>query len=134
MHLYTALITTLTVALMFAAMMAVGRARAKFGVKAPATIGHPDFERAFRVQMNTLEQVAMFLPALWLASLYSNERIAVALGAVWLVGRVWYHVGYLKAAGKRGIGFMIGVIALAGLWGIGSWAVVVKLVESRFLP
>jgi glutathione S-transferase len=134
MHLYTALITALTVALMFAAMMAVGRARTKFGIKAPATTGHPDFERAFRVQMNTLEQVAMFLPALWLASVYSNERIATALGAAWLVGRVWYHFGYLKAAGKRGAGFMIGAIALAGLWGIGSWSIVVKLVESRFLP
>ena len=65
-----ALVTLLTVLLMFGTATAVGFARGKYGIKAPATSGHPAFERAFRVQMNTLEATMMFLPLLWLAAHY----------------------------------------------------------------
>ena len=119
MHPLIALVTILTVLLLFATAFMVGRARGKFGIKAPATAGHEGFERAFRVQMNTQESALMFLPALWAAA---------AFGAAWLVGRVWYAVAYANPAGNRGPGFLIGMLALLALvvqalWGI-AWTFV----------
>jgi glutathione S-transferase len=67
--------------------IAVGRARVRHGVAAPATTGHPVFERYFRVQMNTLEQLVAFLPAIWLFAQFYDPRWAAALGAVYLTGR-----------------------------------------------
>ena len=110
-----ALVTLLTVLLMFVTALMVGRARGAYGVHAPATSGHPAFDRAFRVQMNTLEQAVMFLPALWVAGTLGNATLAAAFGAVWLVGRIWYAVAYLKAAEHRGAGFVIGFLALVAL-------------------
>lgn len=125
---YIALITLLTVVLMIVTAMLVGKARGTHGVKAPATTGHPDFERAYRVQANTLEAAVAFLPALWIAGSYSSANIAAVLGAVWLLGRVLYVTGYLKAAEKRGLGFMIAFLALAGLVGLGVWGIAVALI------
>lgn len=125
---YIALITLLTVVLMIVTAMLVGKARGTHGVKAPATTGHPDFERAYRVQANTLEAAVAFLPALWVAGSYSSASIAAVLGAVWLLGRVLYISGYLKAAEKRGMGFMIAFLALVGLLGLGVWGVAVALI------
>src|SRR3546814_14865728 len=99
--------------LMVGTAMLVGNARGTHGVKAPAPTGHPDFERAYRVQANTLEAAVAFLPALWIAGSYGSSRYAAMLGAAWLLGRVLYVTGYLKAAEKRGLGFMIAFLALA---------------------
>lgn len=110
-----ALVTLLTVLLLFATMWAVGRARTRHGIKAPAISGHPAFERAYRVQMNTLEQTVIFLPALWLAANYGFTGWAGIAGLIWLVGRVWYALAYLKDPSKRGPGFglsMLGWFAL----------------------
>ncbi|PKM16211.1 MAG: hypothetical protein CVV12_04340 [Gammaproteobacteria bacterium HGW-Gammaproteobacteria-2] len=125
---YIALITLLTVVLMMVTAMLVGKARGKYSVQAPATTGHPDFERAYRVQANTLEAAVMFLPALWVAGSYSSANIAAVLGAVWLLGRVLYMTAYLKAAEKRGPGFAISFLALLGLLGLGVWGVAVVLI------
>lgn len=110
-----ALVTLLTVLLLLGTMWAVGRARSRHGITAPAISGNPAFERAYRVQMNTLEQTVMFLPTLWLAANYGFTGWAGIAGLVWLVGRVWYAVAYLKDPAKRGPGFgvsMIGWFAL----------------------
>jgi uncharacterized membrane protein YecN with MAPEG domain len=107
-HLPT-LVTLLAILLMFGTAFAVGRARGRYGIAAPATSGHPAFERAFRVQMNTLEAVVLFLPTLWLAASYGFAPWAGIAGLVWLIGRVWYAVAYLKEAGKRGGGFALGM-------------------------
>lgn len=127
---YIALITLLTVILMIATAMIVGRARGKYSIKAPATTGHPDFERAFRVQANTLEAAVVFLPVLWIAGSYSprSGALTAVLGAVWLIGRVWYMVGYLNAAEKRGAGFMVAFFALFGLLLLGAWGVAQALI------
>jgi glutathione S-transferase len=106
-----ALVTLLAVLLQFGTMWAVGHARGKYGIKAPATSGDPAFERAYRVQVNTLESTVMFLPTLWLAANYGFSGWAGVAGLVWIVGRVWYALAYLKAAGDRGPGFML---SLAG--------------------
>ena len=110
-----ALVTLLTVLLLLGTMWAVGRARDKYGIKAPAVSGDPAFERAYRVQMNTLENTVMFLPVLWLAATYGFSGWAGIAGLVWLVGRVWYALAYLKDAGKRGPGFMVGMLGWGAL-------------------
>jgi glutathione S-transferase len=109
----------------FAFSMAVGRARGRFGVAAPATTGHPDFERYYRIQMNTLEQLIVFVPSLWIFASYVSETWAAVLGLVFVIGRLLYFFGYAKAANKRHIGFglsalplmvlMIGALVGAGL-------------------
>ncbi len=113
---FTALVTLLAVILYFWLGFRVGQARATFGIKAPATIGNPDFERVFRVQMNTLEWMPVFLPALWLAAVYVSDIGAALLGVVWIAGRVLYMRGYSEAAEKRETGFFVQAIATGLLW------------------
>lgn len=108
-----ALVTLLAVLLMFGTAFAVGWARGRYKIAAPATSGHPAFERAFRVQMNTLEAVVLFLPTLWLAASYGFGFWAGLAGLVWVAGRIWYALAYLKEAGKRGAGFALGMIGWA---------------------
>lgn len=83
----------------------VGGARAKYGVKAPAVTGNEIFERHFRVQQNTLEQLIGFIPGLYLFSHYFNPLCAAALGVVYLIGRQVYSISYVKDPAKRGPGF-----------------------------
>jgi glutathione S-transferase len=127
MHLQAALITALSVVVIFIAMFLVGRARGKYQVKAPATSGHPDFDRAFRAHQNTLEQAVMFLPVLWLATLYSNEQYAAYFGYAWLIGRLWYVLGYIREAGKRSMGFLISFLAFVALLVMSFWGVISKM-------
>jgi glutathione S-transferase len=87
----------------------VSRARRRTGIKAPATSGDPAFDRVFRVQMNTLEQIVLFLPSLWLAAVVFSDRWAAAAGLVWVVGRVIYARAYYVAAEGRGPGFYMTV-------------------------
>lgn len=110
-----ALVTLLTVLLQFGTMYAVGRARGKYRIEAPATSGHPAFERAYRVQMNTLESTVMFLPVLWLATHYGYVLWGGIAGLVWIVGRIWYALAYLADARKRGPGYMVGMAGWAAL-------------------
>ena len=112
---YTALVTLLAIALYFYTGLQVAKARAKFGVQAPATTGHPDFERVFRVQMNTLEWMPIFLPLLWLFAFYVRDWGAAVLGLLWLVGRVHYICGYMQAADKRYRGFAVQTMASGAL-------------------
>lgn len=85
----------------------VGRARAKYKVLPPQMTGDANFERVLRVQQNTIEQMVLFLPALWIFSFYVNSLWGTAIGAIWLLGRVIYAWGYYQAAEKRMIGFVI---------------------------
>jgi glutathione S-transferase len=128
MHLQAALITALCVMIIAIAMFLVGRARGIHRIAAPATSGHPDFERAFRAHQNTLEQTVMFLPLLWLATIYSNEQYAAYFGYAWLIGRLWYVFGYIAAAGKRSMGFLIGFIAMISLLVMTLWSVISQMI------
>jgi glutathione S-transferase len=110
------LVVMLTVLLNFWAALMVGRSRGKTGVRAPAVTGHPDFERAFRVQMNTVEQTVMFLPTLYLCGMYFRMDVAVVLGGVWLLGRVLFALAYYQDSAKRGPGFLVAMAAFAGLF------------------
>lgn len=116
-----AIVVLLTVLLLFGTVWATGHARGKYGIKAPAVTGHPAFERAMRVQMNTLEATVMFLPSLWLAVQYGFVLWAGVAGLVWVLGRIWYAVAYLQDAGKRGPGFMVSMVAWAVVLALGAW-------------
>src|SRR5947207_6721790 len=113
---FTAIVTCLGILVYFFTLVQVARARATFGVKAPATTGHPDFERVFRVQMNTLEWMPIFLPSLWLFAIYISDAVAAVLGMVWIAGRILYMTGYSQAAAKRGRGFGIQASTAIVLW------------------
>ncbi len=102
MYHFTALVTCLAILFYFFTTIQVSKARAAFGVKLPATSGNADFERVFRVQMNTLEWMPIFLPSLWLFAIYISDPIAAALGLVWIAGRILYMIGYSQAVAKRG--------------------------------
>lgn len=106
------LVVLLTVLLLFVITMLTGHARRKYNIKAPATSGHPMYERAYRIQMNTVEYSIIFLPALWLAAEYGNASAAGILGLVWLVGRIWYVPAYLHEPASREYPFLLALLAL----------------------
>jgi glutathione S-transferase len=106
-----ALVTLMALLLYFVMGLRVGRGRGKYGIEAPAVSGHPDFERLYRVQANTLEWLPLFLVSMWLFAIYWDERIAAMVGVVWILARTLYMVNYTKLASSRGPGF--GIQALA---------------------
>jgi uncharacterized MAPEG superfamily protein len=121
--LLPALVTALALVLYVVMFLNAGRARRRYGVIAPAVTGAPEFERAFRVQQNTLEQLVLFLPSLWLFALFASALWASLLGLVWLLGRILYAVAYARDPATRGPGFIIAALAslvllLGGLVGI----------------
>ena len=126
----TALFTCLAIAFYFFTAVQVTRARGAFGIKAPATTGNPDFERVFRVQMNTLEWMPIFLPSLWLFAIYISDPVAAVLGLIWIAGRILYMIGYSKAARNRGLGFGIQASAAVILWLGALGAIVWRLVHG----
>lgn len=93
----------------------VGKARGDYGIKAPAVTGHEMFERYYRVQMNTLEQLVLFLPALWLGAMHLDPRLAAAIGSIYLVGRVVYYRAYIADPAKRSLGFSLSLLPSAAL-------------------
>jgi glutathione S-transferase len=111
MYLYSTLVTASALLLYTVLSFNVGKARGKYGVKAPATTGNEQFERVYRVQMNTLEQLALFLPALWLFAVNVRDGYAAMLGLVWVVGRIMYAKDYYANPDKRGKGFVVSFFA-----------------------
>ena len=100
----------------------VGRARGRYGVKAPAVVGNEVFERQFRVQQNTLEQLIVFLPGIYLFSHYFSPVIAAALGVIYLIGREIYSASYVKNPSSREVGYGLTflptvILVLGGLIG-----------------
>jgi glutathione S-transferase len=112
----TGIVSLLALLLYFYMSLRVGQGRSKYGVVAPAVTGNPDFERDYRIQMNTLEWMPLFLVSLWLfAAAWNSDLIAAGVGVVWIIGRVLYLVGYARAAASRGPGFGVQALAVAVL-------------------
>jgi glutathione S-transferase len=130
MYHFTALVTLLSISFYFFTSIQVSKARVAFDIKAPTVSGNPDFERVFRVQMNTLEWMPIFLPSLWLFAFYISDALAAALGLVWIIGRVLYLTGYSQAAAKRGLGFGIQGVAALLLWVGALGAIIWRLIHA----
>lgn len=121
---YVAIVTVLALLEFQCFGLMVTRARRKFGIKAPATTGNEVFERYFRVQMNTLEQLMLFLPSLWIFAYFVSPIWAAALGAVFVVGRAIYAASYIRDPRTRALGFALTALpTIAMLIGIAAWAV-----------
>jgi uncharacterized membrane protein YecN with MAPEG domain len=121
--LYPALITCLALLVYAWNFAGAGAARGKHKILAPATTGHPEFERKLRIQQNMLEQLIVFLPSLWIFSLTVQVLVGTALGLVFVIGRVLYSVSYANDPAKRGPGFLLGALAsiillIGGLVGV----------------
>ncbi|MEO7026455.1 MAG: MAPEG family protein [Caulobacteraceae bacterium] len=130
----TAIVSLLALLLYVWMGLRVGQGRGKHGIDAPAMTGHPDFERLVRIQTNTLEWLPIFLVSLWLFALYwspaLSEKVAAAVGLVWIIGRFLYMTGYTRAAGSRSTGFLVQMVATAVLL-FGALGRIVWLVATR---
>jgi uncharacterized membrane protein YecN with MAPEG domain len=115
MYPLTSLATIAAVVLFTALVLAVGAARAKYKVAAPAMTGDIEFEKRSRVQVNTLEQLAVALPAMWLCAVWAGDVYGGVGGAIWVAGRVLYARAYACDPKKRGPGFMIAFFATAAM-------------------
>ncbi|HLY77909.1 MAG TPA: MAPEG family protein [Caulobacteraceae bacterium] len=130
-HPLVAIVTLLALLLYFYMGLRVGQGRSKYGVEAPAVTGHPNFERDYRIQMNTLEWLPLFLVSLWLFAIaWSADLIAAGIGVVWIIGRILYLTGYSKEAAAREPGFLTQALAtgvlLFGALGKIIWMVIQK--------
>src|ERR1043166_5614566 len=115
--LYSAIVTILVLLLYFYMGGRVGNLRGKHNIQAPITTGHPEFDRAFRIHYNTLEQLIVFLPLLWLATLlyHGLAWLPALFGLVFLIGRIVYMQTYMSDPQKRGAGILIGLLGNLGL-------------------
>ena len=121
---YVAIVTAVALLQFFWFGWQVGVARGKYNIAAPAVSGNEIFERVFRVHMNTLEQLVVFLPALWIFASYISPLWAAGIGAVFIVGRALYARSYVKDPKSRSAGFALTALPeLALLIGILIWAV-----------
>jgi uncharacterized membrane protein YecN with MAPEG domain len=128
--IYAAAASVAMLMLYFVFTANVGRVRGKTGLAAPAVTGDPAFERAYRVQMNTLEHMVVALPALWIYAAFGAERWAVVAAGLWLVGRIVYAVAYLKEPRSRGPGMLMTLTGEAWLLGGAAWMVVRALIGA----
>jgi glutathione S-transferase len=110
---YVTAIVMLALVQYFYFSIEVGRARGRFGVAAPATSGNEEFERYFRVQQNTLEQLIMFIPAIYATAYYGNPLYAA--GVVFLVGRMLFFRSYVKDPASRTVGFLLSMVPSLGM-------------------
>ncbi len=103
----TTLAIVLALLVYFGLGYVVGQARGKFGVPAPASSGHPEFDKRNRVHMNTLEQLVIFVPAAMLAAATLGDGVTAAFGLLWSIGRIVYARAYYSDPGSRTLGFMM---------------------------
>lgn len=121
-----AIITVLALAQYILFSIQVGSMRGKHKISAPAISGHPEFERMFRVQQNTMEQLVVFIPTLWIFGYLVNPLWAAAMGAVFVAGRFIYRAAYLKDPGGRGPGFTITFLPTAVML---VWSLIVAVLH-----
>lgn len=122
-----AIVTALALLQAFVFAFLVGKARGTYGVRAPAISGDPNFEREFRVHQNSVENLVLVIPAMWIFGTYVHVTTAAGLGLLYIVSRFIYRNAYLKDPGSRSLGFTIGALCtltliLGSIVGIGvAW-------------
>ena len=117
-----AFVTLLAVLEYVVISLLVARARGRYGIQAPATSGNEIFERYFRVQQNTVEQLVLFLPSLWIFGSYVSASLAALLGLVFIAGRALYLRSYVADPAQRSAGLLLScapsvVMLIGGLVG-----------------
>jgi len=122
----TVIVTILALAQFIMFSIQVGSMRGKHGIKAPAVTGHPEFERMFRVQQNSMEQLVAFVPALWMFAYLVNPLWGAGMGLVFIIGRFIYRSSYIKDPDARGMGFTITFLPTAVLL---VWSLVVAVMR-----
>jgi uncharacterized membrane protein YecN with MAPEG domain len=125
---YVALVSLLLLVQYFFFVLQAGMARGKDTVVAPATTGDEMYERKSRVQMNTLEQLIITLPAMWICAHYFSANVAAILGFVFLIGRFIYSFMYINEPKSRALGFIIGFFANIILIGCSLYGVVMQMI------
>jgi glutathione S-transferase len=115
---------------MFWTAINVCKACTKYDIKAPVTSGHEMFDRAYRIQMNTLESAMLLLPSMWIYAGLVGDLGAGVSGAIWIAGRILYALAYQQDPAKRGPGFGISFLAIAGMWAGGLWAAIKLLIAQ----
>lgn len=106
---YSSMVLILILLMYFMISFNVGKARMRYGVRPPATSGHPEFERVFRVQANTTENMVLFLPLFALATTVLPDVFCAIMGTLWACARVWYAMGYAQDSSKRMPGFVLSI-------------------------
>ena len=112
-HALVAIVTLVSLLVYVWMILRIPGVRRRTGIDAPAMTGDPALERHLRVQANTVEWLVIYLPALWLFAIYWNDLFAAAMGAVWIIGRIVYALGYAADPKKRELGFIIQALATA---------------------
>lgn len=125
---YVALVTLLLLVQYFFFVMQAGMARGKDTVVAPAITGEEIYERKSRVQINTLEQLIITLPAMWLCAHYFNTNVAAIMGLAFLIGRFIYSILYIREPKSRAPGFIIGFFANIILVGCAFYGVISQMI------
>jgi uncharacterized membrane protein YecN with MAPEG domain len=120
----TAIVTLLAILVAIGTAILVARTRRATGIEPPAMSGNPRLERALRVQGNTVEGFIVFLPALWLASLYFQGWIPPAIGLIWCLGRIIFAAGYIADANKRHLGFAISILSVLILVALAGFGII----------
>lgn len=117
MHAFplSSLATLLAVAVYLWILVNVGRVRGRTGLLAPAVTGNDEFERYYRVQMNTVEQIVVLLPLLWLCALWVGDLWGALGGLTWSIGRVVYARAYYADPKQRGPGFGISAVPILAM-------------------
>jgi glutathione S-transferase len=128
---YVAIVTVLALGEFFWFGVMVARARARYGVHAPATTGNESFERYYRVHMNTLEQLIVLLPVMWIFASFVSPIWAAVGGAVFIIGRAVYAVAYIGDPRRRTLGFSLSALpVLLMMLGILIWGVRALVLEA----
>lgn len=93
----------------------VGASRGKYKVNAPACSGDETWERMFRVQQNTLEQLIILIPATFAFAYYTSPLWVLLPGAAFIIGRFLYSAEYIKNPNSRVLGMSLTLAANATL-------------------
>ena len=109
---YVAIVTGIALLQVFVFAFQVGKVRETTGTAATAMTGPPEFERAFRVHQNSVEQLVIFVPSLWIFANYVSADVAAGLGIVFIIGRQIYRSAYMADPGKRTLGFATGALSM----------------------
>jgi len=123
--LFTILIIIVSLVFYQSLSISVSAARDKYKIKAPATTGNENFERAYRTHLNFMENLVIFLPLVLIAGIkFDTSFWYIGACALWLIGKIVFSIAYSKGfSDKLKIG--ANVVSLVGVLTLFALAVLV---------